>query len=189
MTTNIETVADILQLFRDRGDSQYGAEAVSQLEHALQTATLAADDGANSTLIAAALMHDIGHMLHDLPDDAPDHGIDDRHEVSGGAWLAQRFTDDVTGPVRLHVPAKRYLCATDPAYQAELSPASVLSLKLQGGPMSDDEILKFEQDPQYERAVRLRRWDDAAKIPDHPTPPLEFFETHVAAALNQAAHS
>jgi len=187
MMTNTDIVAEILQMFRDRGDSQYGEEAVSQLDHALQTAALASDDGADSALIAAALLHDIGHLLHDLPDDAPDQGIDDRHEVSGGRWLESRFGDEVTEPVRLHVPAKRYLCAVDANYQDELSPPSVLSLKLQGGPMSADEVAEFEQNPQLERAVRLRRWDDEAKIPDHPTPSLEFFGTHLLAALNEAS--
>ena len=157
MTIRTDTVDDILQLFRDRGDSQYGEEAVSQLDHALQTATLALGSGADNALIAAALMHDIGHLLHDLPDDAPDQGIDDRHEVAGGTWLAKRFGEEVTEPVRLHVPAKRYLCAVDPAYQAQLSPPSVLSLKLQGGPMTTDGVAEFEQNPQFERAVRLRR--------------------------------
>ncbi|MEO2036798.1 MAG: phosphonate degradation HD-domain oxygenase [Planctomycetaceae bacterium] len=188
MTTKTEVIADILKLFRDRGDSQYGEEAVSQLDHALQTAALAADNGADSPLIAAALMHDIGHLLHDLPDDAPDRGIDDRHEVAGGTWLAQRFGDDVTEPVRLHVPAKRYLCNVDPEYQATLSPPSVLSLKLQGGPMSEHEVAEFERNPQFERAVQLRRWDDEAKIPNHPTPDLEVFAPHLAAAINEATH-
>jgi len=180
---NPDIVDEVLKLFRDRGDSQYGEEAVSQLDHALQTAALAADAGADSALISAALLHDIGHLLHDLPDDAPDHGIDDRHEITGGTWLERRFNDDVTEPVRLHVPAKRYLCAVDADYHDELSPPSVLSLKLQGGPMSEDEVAEFEKNPQFERAVRLRRWDDEAKIPDHPTPSLEFFGKHLLAAL------
>jgi phosphonate degradation associated HDIG domain protein len=185
MTTDSKTIAeDVLQLFRDRGDSQYGEESVSQLDHALQTAALAVDNGADSSLISAALLHDIGHLLHDLPDDAPDQGIDDRHEISGSNWLADRFGEAVTEPVRLHVASKRYLCTVDPAYQDELSPPSVLSLKLQGGPMSADEVAEFESSPQFEQAVRLRRWDDEAKIPDHPTPSLEFFGTHLVAALS-----
>lgn len=177
------TVDEVLHLFRRRGDSQYGAEAVTQLEHGLQAATLAADSGADSALITAALVHDIGHLLHDLPDDAPDKGIDDRHEVSGGNWLARRFKETVTEPVRLHVPAKRYLCAVDSSYHDGLSAPSVLSLQLQGGPMSADEVAEFESHPHFERAVQLRRWDDQAKVPELPTPPLEFFGPHIAAAL------
>ena len=175
MTTQSETVDEILQLLCERGDSQYGDEAVSKVEHALQTATLALENDADSAL------------LHDLPDDAPDRGIDDRHEVSGGNWLASRFGPEVTEPVRLHVPAKRYLCAVLPAYADELSPPSVLSLKLQGGPMSANEVSDFESNPEFERAVQLRHWDDEAKIPDHPTPTVEDFRPHIEAALAGSA--
>lgn len=184
MTTQADTVDEILQLLREQGDSQYGEEAVSQVEHALQTATLALENDADSALVTAALLHDVGHLLHDLPDDAPDQGIDDRHEVSGGNWLASRFGPQVTEPVRLHVPAKRYLCAIDPAYHNELSAPSVVSLRLQGGPMSAQEVTDFESNPEFERAVQLRRWDDEAKIPDHPTPALEDLRTHIEAALS-----
>lgn len=187
MTTQTEIVDEILQLLCERGNSQYGDEAVSQVEHALQTATLAQENDADSALVTAALLHDVGHLLHDLPNDAPDRGIDDRHEVSGGHWLASRFGPEVTEPVRLHVPAKRYLCAVIPAYADELSPPSVLSLKLQGGPMSANEVSDFESNPQFERAVQLRRWDDEAKIPDHPTPMVEDFRPHIEAALADSA--
>src|SRR6516225_6317978 len=115
-------------------------EPVSQTEHALQTAWAAEQAGAASALIAAALLHDIGHLLHDLPEDCAHHGIDDAHEVRGARWLVQHFGPDVTEPVRLHVPAKRYLCSTDPAYRSQLSEASELSLKLQGGPFTPAEV-------------------------------------------------
>jgi len=186
MTKDSESIVEeVLQLFRHRGDSQYGEETISQLEHALQTAALAVESGADSSLISAGLLHDVGHLLHDLPDDAPDQGIDDRHEVSGANWLAERFGDAVVEPVRLHVASKRYLCTVDPDYQKELSPPSVLSLKLQGGLMSEEEVAELEAHPLLERAVQLRRWDDEAKIPDHPTPSLEFFGTHLIAALEE----
>ena len=113
------------------------------------------------------------HLLHDLPESAPDEGIDDRHEVLAGPWLRERFGRDVWEPVVLHVSAKRYLCAVEPTYAAQLSPPSVLSLKLQGGPMSADEIGRFERCPFFREAVRLRRWDDEAKIVDYRTPPPE----------------
>lgn len=179
------TTATIVEMFKARGDSQYGREAISQLQHALQTAAQAESDGADADLIAASLLHDIGHLVHDLPDDAPDQGIDDRHEVLGHAWLSRNFGPSVVEPVRLHVDAKRYLCATDPSYMSQLSEPSVISLRLQGGPMNPDEVAEFRLNPFHDRAVRLRRWDDAAKIPALPTPPVE----HFAQFLDSAAAS
>lgn len=137
---------------------------MTQEEHALQCAELAAADGAPATLIAAALLHDIGHLLHDLPADAPERGIDDLHETLGGRWLESRFVPAVTEPVRLHVAAKRYLCATEPAYEAALSEPSRVSLGLQGGPFSPNEVASFEQNPYFRDALRLRRWDDTGKV-------------------------
>ena len=107
------TVEQCIELLRDRGHSEYGGEPVTQLEHALQSALLAEQESASPELIAAALLHDIGHLLHALPDDAPDDGIDDVHEELGYRYLTQIFPDAVTEPVRLHVPAKRYLCGKD----------------------------------------------------------------------------
>lgn len=166
---------DILALFQARGDSQYGGECVTQMEHALQCAFLAEGEEASPALIVASLLHDVGHLLHDLPDQAPEEGVDDHHETSAAAWLRKRFPESVTEPVRLHVAAKRYLCAVEPDYLKELSPPSITSLKLQGGPMSPQEVEQFEQNPFAEDAVKLRRWDDAAKVPALPTPPLSHF--------------
>ena len=130
----------VIQLFQKRGGSQYGREAVSQQEHALQAAFFAETAGVSSSLIAAALLHDVGHLLHQLDDDAPERGIDDRHETLAAQWLERRFGPEVVEPVRLHVDAKRFLCATEKDYIAQLSPASIVSLRLQGGVMSDDEV-------------------------------------------------
>ncbi len=177
------SVDNILKLFRKRGDSEYGGEAVTQLQHALQCATLAEQARASSALIAAALLHDIGHLVHSLPDDAPDFGVDDAHEELGYRYLHSAFGEDVTEPVRLHVPAKRYLCATDNEYFDSLSAPSVTSLELQGGPMSADEVARFDAGPFAVDAVRLRRWDDLAKVPGQSTPPLEHFVPHLQAAL------
>jgi phosphonate degradation associated HDIG domain protein len=173
---------EVLQLFQRHGGSRYGGENVSQLEHALQAAYSAEQEGAPATLIAAALLHDVGHLLHDLPADAPDHGIDDQHEALGARWLATRFSDAVCEPVNLHVVAKRYLCATDPNYFALLSAPSIQSLALQGGPMSSEESRQFEQHPFHQQAVRLRRWDDAAKVEKLVTPFIEHFAQHLDAA-------
>lgn len=180
-STNRTATEQVLRLFRERGDSQYGGEAVSQREHALQAAMFAEQAGAEPSLIAAALLHDVGHLLHVLADDAPDRGIDDRHEALAAAWLQQRFGPGVVEPVRLHVAAKRYLCAVDPQYAARLSPPSVQSLALQGGPMTPDEVQAFEAGPFFAAAVRLRRWDEAAKVVDLPTPDLEHFCGYLAA--------
>jgi phosphonate degradation associated HDIG domain protein len=160
------TTHTVIDLFATHGSSEYGGENVTQEEHALQCAELAAADGAPASLIAAALLHDIGHLLHDLPADAPERGIDDLHEALGGRWLESRFVAAVTEPVRLHVAAKRYLCATEPAYEEALSEPSRVSLGLQGGPFTPHEVAAFEENPFWQDALRLRRWDDTGKVSD-----------------------
>ncbi|MBI1913424.1 MAG: HD domain-containing protein [Planctomycetes bacterium] len=165
----------IVSLFLDKGQGAYFGEAVTETEHALQTAHQAEASGAGNELIAAALLHDVGHLLHALAEDLAEKGIDGRHEEGGAAWLERSFGPAVAGPVRLHVAAKRYLCAVDPAYSAELSSASRRSLRLQGGPFSPDEVRRFEQEPFWQAAVALRRWDDAAKVPGLVVPGLEHY--------------
>ena len=177
------TIDKILKLFEERGDSEYGGEAVTQLEHALQCATMAEQENASSALITAALLHDIGHLVHALPQDAPDQGVDDVHEELGCRYLKSAFGEDVTEPVRLHVPAKRYLCATDDTYMTTLSGPSITSLQLQGGPMSPEEVAEFEAGLFADGAVRLRRWDDLAKVRDLSTPPLEHFVPHLRTTI------
>jgi [1-hydroxy-2-(trimethylamino)ethyl]phosphonate dioxygenase len=166
---------EIVKLFNDHGDSQYGGEAVTQVEHALQCALLAEQEEATRELIVAALLHDVGHLLHALPDDAPELGVDDRHEVLAGRWLRNHFGPAVVEPVQLHVAAKRYLCATDVSYHNQLSPPSQLSLKLQGGPMAQNEVIQFEANIYFRDAIRLRRWDDTAKVSDLATPSVEHY--------------
>lgn len=182
-TATSSVVAEIIDLFSRHGDSEYGGEPVTQLQHALQCADLARQESASSELISAALLHDIGHLLHDLPDDAPEAGIDDVHEELGSRFLQRRFGPAVCEPVRLHVDAKRYLCATDTSYAGQLSDASLLSLKLQGGPMSPREVQDFESGDFCEDAVRLRKWDDIAKVTDLPTSDLNDFIPHLEAAV------
>ena len=169
----------VCSLLESRGDSQYGGEAVTQLEHALQAAALAEREQATPALIAAALLHDIGHLLHNLPDHAPEDGIDDHHETSAGHYLRKHFPDSVTEPVRLHVAAKRFLCAVDPNYMQQLSQPSIVSLQLQGGPMSAEEVVEFRKHPFSQDAVRLRKWDDEAKDPDFVTPPVSHFAKYI----------
>jgi phosphonate degradation associated HDIG domain protein len=168
-------VQKIITLFNDQGDSEYGGEPVTQGEHALQAAHLALTEGAASSLVAASLLHDIGHLLHALPDDAPEQGLDDLHEELGNRFLIKYFTPAVSEPVHLHVAAKRYLCAVEPAYFALLSEPSVISLHLQGGPMTAEECLTFESNPYYQDAIQLRRYDDMAKIPNLSVQPIEFY--------------
>ena len=168
-------VQKIITLFNDQGDSEYGGEPVTQGEHALQAAHLALTEGAASSLVAASLLHDIGHLLHALPEDAPEQGIDDLHEELGNRFLIKYFTPAVSEPVHLHVAAKRYLCAVEPAYFALLSEPSVISLHLQGGPMTAEESKTFESNPYYLDAIQLRRYDDMAKIPNLSVQPIEFY--------------
>lgn len=183
LAASSSTTHEVLQLFRKHGGSQYGGEAVSQLEHALQAAHFAERDGASPALIVAALLHDVGHLLHELPADAPERGIDDRHETLAAAWLSQRFGPAVAAPVAMHVDAKRYLCAVDDAYIGQLSGPSMLSLQLQGGPMTSGEQATFERRAFFQDAVRLRRWDDAAKVVDLETASLEHFAQYIDQAL------
>jgi len=176
---------DIRRLFSQHGASRYGGEAVSQLEHALQAAMFAERAQASPGLIIAALLHDVGHLLHDLPDDAPEQGVDDVHEARGAHWLSRHFGAAVVEPVRLHVTAKRYICAVDVNYYGQLSEPSRVSLRLQGGPMSAAELEVFRRQPHFEAAVRLRRWDEAAKVKDLPTPDLEhFLDRYIGAGSN-----
>lgn len=172
-----DPVETILRLFQERGDSAYIGEPISQTEHALQTAVLAERAGHSPELIVAALLHDVGHLLHDYAEDCADEGIDDSHEELGSRWLESRFEPGVSEPVRLHVQAKRYLCSIDPSYLAQLSQASQKSLNLQGGPFSEEQVEAFRQHPHFESAVILRRLDDEAKIPGLVTPGLDHYRT------------
>jgi len=157
----------VIDLFLNKGHELYGGEAVTQLEHGLQAAHFAKKANASSGLIAAALMHDIGHLLHDLPDDSTDKGIDDVHEALGATFLIQHFKEEVVESVKLHVAAKRYLCLVDADYFEKLSPVSKASLLLQGGIMSEEERNIFESNTYFKEAVALRKWDDEAKIPNY----------------------
>jgi phosphonate degradation associated HDIG domain protein len=174
-------VTMISEIIEGKGHRSYGISAINQRAHALQAAWLAEQAGCDAALITACLLHDIGHMVHDLGQEPARHGIDDKHEELGHAWLDRWFGPDVTEPVRLHVAAKRYLCATEPDYFSRLSADSVRSLALQGGPMSPSELADYRANPHAESATKLRRFDEAAKVKDLATPPLGHFLPYVAA--------
>lgn len=166
---------EIFDIFTRRGADAYFGERVSMIEHGLQAAYFAREENAPPELILAALLHDIGHLIEPAPDELADWTSDARHELSGADWIARRLPAAVAEPVRLHVPAKRYLCATDPSYTAMLSDASIVTLRLQGGPMSDHEVLQFEKNPFHRQAVRLRLWDDQGKVAGLKTPGLHEY--------------
>jgi len=172
----IATVEELLDLLEAGGGAAYFGEPVTVLEHSLQGALFATQGGHTESLVLAALLHDIGHLLHTAGEDAAEHGVDTRHEELAMEILGDHLPASVTEPIRLHVAAKRYLCRVEPKYLAGLSPASELSLRLQGGPMTDAEAAKFTANPWFEDAVQLRYWDDAAKIPNLVTPPVREYE-------------
>jgi phosphonate degradation associated HDIG domain protein len=177
-----EVVDNLLDLLATAGVAQYGEERVSQCEHALQCAFLA-EQASAPTLVSAALLHDVGHLLYNASNRPAQLGIDDRHEELGARHLLAAFGPAVAEPVRLHVAAKRYLCATDPVYFSRLSPASVRSLELQGGPFGAAEAAAFRATVYADDAMRIRLWDDAAKEPGLKTPSLEHYRPLLLAAL------
>jgi gamma-butyrobetaine dioxygenase len=177
-----DAVGVIADLFASEGATEYLGEPVTQASHLLQAAALAEREHAEDALIAAALLHDVGHFAGALTGHDLMRGTDTRHGEAGAAWLAQWFGEEVTEPVRLHVAAKRYLCAVEPGYADALSPASVYTLGVQGGPMQDAELAEFEASRYAAAAVRVRRWDDAAKDPEARPPALDHF-AHLLRAL------
>ena len=169
------TLPDIERLFEERGGEQYSGEPVTQLQHALQTAALGEAEGASDALVTAALLHDLGHLLHDLGETPSMRGVDDVHQYRALPFLRGLFDDDVLDAIKLHVDAKRYLCATRPAYHTSLSDDSKRSLLLQGGIFSAQGAASFIAQPGAQGAVSLRLWDDLAKDADKRTPPLMHF--------------
>jgi len=167
--TPIDSLLDLLEV---QGLAAYLGEPVSQKEHALQAAALASREGADTALVAAALLHDVGHLLPGSEDEANE---DLFHEQRAAEWLARYFGPEVTEPVRLHVTAKRYLCTVEPGYRQRLSQSSIGSLELQGGLLSPAETRNFEKSPFCDDAVHLRRWDEQAKLPGLTVPGSEAY--------------
>jgi gamma-butyrobetaine dioxygenase len=162
--TGIEAIAE---LFAGPGARDYMGEPVTIGIHMRQAGALAEAAGAEQPLVAAALLHDLGHLRQEP---------DSRHGDAGAQWLSQWFGPAVTEPVRLHVAAKRYLCASEPGYYGRLSAESVRTLAVQGGPMTADQVAAFEALPFARDAVAVRRWDDEAKDPAVTPPEFSHFE-------------
>ena len=182
-TTSQQKIGILFDYMVRTGQSFYD-ESVTQLEHALQCANQARISKATPAQITSALLHDLGHFLLDEHDADKAFLADDlNHEAIGADFLEPFYPDAVTTPVRLHVPAKRYLCTTDAAYYDGLSEASKRSFRLQGGVMSDDERSAFERIPYSEDALNLRRWDDLAKVKNLETPGLEIYREVVESCL------
>jgi gamma-butyrobetaine dioxygenase len=183
MSTIMSPVGRLAELFASEGAADYLGEPVTVAQHLLQAGALATQAGAPAAVVAAALLHDSGHLRGDDPLADGQQlsgrelmaGADNDHGERGAAWLARWFPPAVTEPVRLHVAAKRYLCAAEPGYLALLSPASVYTLSLQGGPMTGTEAAAFTAGPYAAGAVAVRRWDDAAKDPAADVPGLAAY--------------
>ena len=173
----------LFEFMQERGKSNYD-EMVTQLQHALQCAELAVRDGCSDEAVTAALFHDIGHLLLDEHDAQAEFLTTDlNHEEAGADLLAAYFPEEVTEPIRLHVPAKRYLCTVEPDYYDDLSEASKRSYQLQGGRLSPEEQAEMESNPGLEIAVQLRRYDDLGKQQDHETPPIGAYAAQVQRCL------
>ena len=165
-------LADIEKLFRDHGHIAYSGEGVTQLEHALQSAQRAEEDGRTDELVTAALLHDLGHLLNLQGETPTARGIDDQHQYFAIPFIRALFAPAVVEAIRLHVDAKRALCALEPDYYESLSEDSKRSLTLQGGIFSRQETEAFLAKPFADNAMRVRRWDDAAKVAGDVTPPI-----------------
>lgn len=175
-----EQKVDALFNYMEAQGQSFYDEVVTQLEHALQCAALAQQNDAGPTLITSALLHDLGHFILDEHNaDKAFLATDLNHEEIGAQYMEPFFPDAVTTPIRLHVPAKRYLCTTDASYHDGLSEASKRSLKVQGGVMSNEEREAFEQIPHFQDALTLRRWDDLAKVKGVETAGLETYRNIV----------
>jgi phosphonate degradation associated HDIG domain protein len=183
MNSKINQLDALLQNYLDLGVAMYGGEAVTQLEHALQCAQLSKDAGDPDALIAASLLHDVGHLLAHLNKNV-DEGEDDHHEKLAMQHLENLFGPEVTQPILLHVNAKRYLCAVDQNYWSDLSQASKDSLEIQGGVFTPVEALEFMNLPFAKEAIKLRQYDDLAKIPNLSTQKLQDFRPILDNLLN-----
>lgn len=177
--TAAEAVDAIFALFEAHGSGEYIGEAVSQVEHATQAAYHATACKSEDVVVAAALLHDLGHLIG-LAAPAAHKQMGDcgimEHERHGADMLRRLgFPERMAKLVQLHVGAKRYRCWKDPSYLNKLSPASVTTLGYQGGPMSDAEGAAFEADADSPIILLMRTWDEAAKVPGAAVPSLQSY--------------
>jgi len=185
---NADTIVDFIAgIFERRGGEEYLGEPVTMAEHMLQGATIAEQNGMSEEIIVGALLHDIGHFTSEFGTYSPEDTEDRHHEDAGAAVLKPFFPTVITGCVLYHVAAKRYLCATKPEYFKRLSPASVHTLELQGGPMSADEVAEFEKNPNLKEIIQVRYLDEAGKRADMETPDFAHFAPMVQRLVDKHA--
>lgn len=184
MSKNEEIFEKITFAVRGVENLPYDGEAVDQLQHALQCAALAREEGHDPEVVVAALLHDVGRSPVALRDLREAGVTGSEHGHLAGVRLRPLVGERVAWLAEQHVPAKRYLVATDPEYRETLSETSKRTLERQGGPMSREEVAEFEQHPGYRKAVELRRWDDLGKDPDAEVPPLETYEDDLRAVIS-----
>ncbi|MEM9675125.1 MAG: HD domain-containing protein [Cyclobacteriaceae bacterium] len=176
----------IFGLYHRYGNESYG-ESVTQTEHMVQSAQLAEKQGYDDEIILSAFFHDIGHFLEHEPAERMGELGAQQHDKLGGDYLRQRgFSEKIAQLVESHVAAKRYLTFRYPDYYETLSDASKQTLKYQGGPMTAEEALKFEQDELFDLKIKMRQWDDEAKIPDRPVKNLDRYRQLCQAYLERA---
>ena len=179
MTTDIDkAVEDLFQMIADSGEADYIGENVTQLEHMCQAAEYAEEQGNDDELVLGALFHDIGHFCAEYGEEQDMDGLGHiAHDKVGADYLRNiGFSDKIARLVESHVEAKRYLCAAKPGYYAKLSEASAKTLEFQGGPMSAEEVAKFEADPYFKDIIKVRAWDELAKVENKPLPDLERYK-------------
>ena len=185
MAADAQATADrILEFLSTAGQVEYHEERVSQLEHALQAAHLARQDRGTDEEVIAALLHDIGHIWPVVGRQMTSVGVISHDAIGAQVLIDLGFPHAVAEIVSGHVAAKRYLVATDDDYAAQLSDASVESLRLQGGPMSPQELEDFTQSPNWQSKVRVRIWDDRAKTPEARVPGLESYRELLTSHLS-----
>lgn len=172
--TSAEIAEQILDAFETCGHLDYG-EDISMREHMLQTACLAERNGEHDRVVVAALLHDYGHLICNMPNNIFAEGVDNFHQEIGAEALKEWFGNDIVDAVRLHVDAKRYLCAVNPDYFEKLSDSSITTLEIQGGPMNGQEVLEFRSSKGHETATRIRVYDDMGKLPDMQRPGLDYY--------------
>ena len=181
-----QNVVDLIEdIFLRRGAESYLGEQVTMAQHMLQTAQCAEEAGADSAQIVSALLHDIGHYKNEIPESSLAKGVNNFHEEAGANFLEDYFPASVVEPIRQHVAAKRYLCAVKADYFERLSPASVQTLNLQGGPMTDNEIKKFEKNHYLAQCINLRYWDDKAKDPKRKNRPFSYYKPILESLVSQ----